>query len=109
MIVCDTSSDSLQSPFQSPPPPLHHPLQFSFVRCRRSTRDADANDTSLWVTKWVASGVGDVWIDADNRTYKEVKQRETKEKREDDYIPADISRKILNMAHEQQVGVEGAT
>ena len=36
-----------------------------------------------------------------------VKQRDTKEKREDDYIPADISRKILNMAHEQQVVVGG--
>ena len=57
----------------------------------------------------MARGLGNGWIDADNRTYKEVKQRESKEKREDDYIPADISRKILNMAHEQQVIVDGAT
>lgn len=44
-------------------------------------------------------------IDADNRTYKEVKRREEKEIKEDEYIPADISRKILNLAHEQQVGL----
>ena len=29
----------------------HHSFHFSFERCRRSTRDADASDTSLWVTK----------------------------------------------------------
>ena len=42
-------------------------------------------------------------IDADNRTYKEVKKRNEKEIKEDEYIPADLSRKILNMAHEQQM------
>lgn len=41
-------------------------------------------------------------IDADNRTYKEIKRREEKEVKDDEYIPADISKKILNMAHEQQ-------
>ena len=51
-------------------------------------------------------GFGDFLIDADNRTYKEVKKRNEKEVKEDEYIPADLSRKILNMAHEQQVVVE---
>jgi len=50
--------------------------------------------------------VVDFSIDADNRTYKEVKKRNEKEIKEDEYIPADLSRKILNMAHEQQVVVE---
>ena len=34
-----------------------------------------------------------------------MKRREEKEIKEDEYIPADISRKILNLAHEQQVGL----
>ncbi|KAK8831870.1 hypothetical protein WA577_001927 [Blastocystis sp. JDR] len=47
-------------------------------------------------------------IDDDNKAYKEIKRKKEKEEKDDAYIPADLSRKILNMAHDQQMEVENS-
>ncbi|CBK24045.2 uncharacterized protein [Blastocystis hominis] len=45
-------------------------------------------------------------IDEDNKTYKEVKTRKEEKPKDESYIPSDLSRKILNIAHDQQMEIK---
>lgn len=73
------------------------------LSCPKNTRSIDVRDMNLQEKKCALCDWRELQIDEDNKTYKEIKQRNKKDAKEDGYIPSDISRKILNMAHDQQV------